>query len=83
MLFRVLYVQFPLLQQQPEARERTWVVQRAVVRHPAQHGHVGGHSAHKTAQSPGKDATGDYLGLRRIAFPRRAPLIHPIPRNPR
>ena len=39
-------------QQLSEARERTWVVQRAVVRHPAQHGHVGGHSAHKAAQSP-------------------------------
>ena len=51
-LLGVLYVQFPLLQQQPEARERTWVVQRAVVRHPAQHGHTGGHPAHKTAQSP-------------------------------
>ena len=47
-----MYVQFPLLQQLSEARERTWVVQRAVVRHPAQHGHVGGQSAHKTAQSP-------------------------------
>ena len=46
-LLGVLYVKFPLLQQQLEARERTWVVQRAVVRHPAHHGHVGGHSAHK------------------------------------
>ena len=47
-----MYVQFPLLQQQPEARERTWVVQRAVVRHPAHVPVLGGVPHHCPLHDP-------------------------------